>query len=57
MSKTTIWCLIAGALALIAIPMVYIGLENDQSGLAMSGMTLFVISMFVTPVTRLLNKG
>lgn len=56
MSKETIWCMIAGALALIAIPMIYIGLENDQSGLAMSGMTLFTISMFVTPVVRMLNR-
>lgn len=44
----------AGVGAVIALPLIYIGLKQDLSGLAGLGLAVFGASMLVTPILRLL---
>lgn len=44
----------AGLGAVLALPLLYIGLKQDTAALAVLGLAVFGASMLVTPVLRLL---
>lgn len=56
MAKQTIWLILAGLAALGAAPVMYVGLERNWDALAGVGLGLFVLSMSVTPVMRLVSS-
>lgn len=56
MTKETIWLIIAGAAALLAVPMIYIGLQNGGEALVMAGFVLFTAGMLVTPIMKVLRR-
>ena len=56
MTKETIWLIIAGAAALLAVPMIYIGLQNGGEALVMGGFVLFTAGMLVTPIMKVLRR-
>lgn len=43
----------AGAGAIVALPLMYVGLHNGTTALAGAGLALFFLSMLVTPILRL----
>ncbi len=45
----------AGVGAVIALPLLYIGLKQDVVALAGTGLVIFGASMLVTPILRLLQ--
>lgn len=49
MSKEIIWLIIAGVAALIAAPLIYLGLHNQARILLATGFALFTFSMLITP--------
>lgn len=57
MTKETIWLIIAGAAALVSVPLLYSGLQNGTEGLVQAGLVLFTASMLVTPIMKLLRRG
>lgn len=46
--------IIAGIGAILSLPMIYIGLTAGGGSLALLGLGIFVASMLVTPVLKLL---
>ncbi len=55
MSKQTIWLIFAGVTALLAVPLMYIGLQEGRESLLITGFGLFTLGMMVTPVMRLMS--
>lgn len=53
MSTQTIWLILAGAAALAAVPMMYLGLQGDGQTLALAGLALFTGGMVVTPLLKI----
>lgn len=53
MSRQMMWFIFAGLTALIAVPLMYIGLQDGHQGLTMAGFGLFTLGMIVTPVMKL----
>jgi hypothetical protein len=53
MSRETIWLIIAGLAALLAVPLIYMGLQNDEDALVMAGLCLFASGMVISPIMRI----
>ena len=53
MSRETIWLIIAGLAALIAVPLIYLGLEQGSSALVVAGFCFFTLGMLISPMMRL----
>jgi uncharacterized membrane protein YiaA len=53
MSRETIWLIVAGFAALLAVPLIYMGLQNETDALVMAGFCLFTLGMMISPVLRL----
>ena len=45
---------VAGLTAVIALPMIYLGLHNGNATLPWLGITLFLMAMLVPPTARIL---
>ena len=56
MSQTIICQIIAGIGAVVAVPLIYIGLMHNLSILAASGFLLFTVSMLTAPVLKLVIR-
>ncbi|MDP0926971.1 hypothetical protein Q0601_07300 [Paracoccus onubensis] len=56
MSKSIICQVIAGIVAIIAVPLLYVGLMHNVSILAATGFLLFTASMLTTPILRLVTR-
>ncbi len=57
MSRETIWLIIAGLAALIAVPFIYLGLQNDSGGMVTVGFCFFTVGMIISPAMQLLKRG
>ncbi len=57
MSKETIWLIIAGVAALVAVPLIYLGLKNEASAMLMVGFGLFTLGMLVTPIMKIFTPS
>lgn len=55
MSKQMMWLIFAGVTALIAVPLMYIGLQGGHEGLTTAGFGLFTLGMMVTPAMKLMS--
>jgi hypothetical protein len=55
MSRETIWLIIAGLAALLGVPLIYMGLQNESEALLMAGFGLFTLGMVISPVIRVLK--
>jgi uncharacterized membrane protein YiaA len=53
MSRETIWLIVAGLAALIAVPLIYMGLQNGTDTLVIVGFCLFTLGMIISPVMRI----
>lgn len=53
MTRKTIWLIIAGVAALVAIPILYVGLEGSNTGLITAGFVLFTAGMLIAPLLQL----
>ena len=53
MSRETIWLIVAGFAALLAVPLIYMGLQNETDAMVMAGFCLFTLGMMISPVLRL----
>lgn len=56
MSKEIIWLIIAGVAALIAAPLIYLGLQNQTNTLLATGFGLFTFAMLITPLIRISTR-
>lgn len=56
MSKEIIMLIIAGVAALVAAPLIYLGLHNQVSVLLATGFTLFTFSMVIPPFICITKK-
>lgn len=45
---------VAGITAVIALPLMYFGLQNGSTAMPWIGITLFLLAMLVTPALRVL---
>lgn len=54
MSKETMWMIIASIAPLVAVTLIYIGLQDGGTALAMLGLLIFALGMLITPVMWLL---
>lgn len=57
MTKETIWLIVAGAAALAAVPLLYLGLQGHREGLVTAGFALFGLGMLVTPAMKLAQRN
>lgn len=55
MSKQMMCLIFAGVTALIAVPLMYIGLQDGNEGLATAGFGLFTLGMMVPPAMKLMS--
>jgi uncharacterized membrane protein len=53
MARETIWLIVAGLAALLAVPLIYMGLQNETEALVVAGFCLFTIGMIISPMIRL----
>lgn len=53
MSRETIWMIVAGLSALIAVTLIYMGLQNGTDTLVIVGFCLFALGMIINPVMRI----
>ncbi|HLW04093.1 MAG TPA: hypothetical protein VKY38_00770 [Azoarcus sp.] len=56
MTRETIWLIIAGVAALVAVPLLYIGLGDNNTGLMTIGFALFTAGMLIAPLMRLFQR-
>ena len=54
MNNTVKLQVIAGVTAVIALPLMYLGLHNGSTTMPWLGITLFLLAMLVTPALRVL---
>lgn len=47
----------AGITAVIALPLIYFGLNNGSTALPWTGIVLFLMAMLVTPTARILPSA
>lgn len=57
MSKETIWLIIAGLAALVAVPLIYLGLKNSVDAMLIAGFGLFTLGMLVTPIMKIFTPN
>lgn len=56
MTRETIWLIIAGVAALVAIPILYVGLEGSNTGMITTGFVLFTAGMLIAPLLQLFKS-
>lgn len=56
MTRETIWLIIAGVAALVAVPILYVGLGDGNTGLITTGFVLFTFGMLIAPLMRLFQR-
>jgi len=57
MSRETIWLIVAGLAALVAVPFIYLGLQNDSGGMVTTGFCFFTLGMIISPVMQLFKRN
>lgn len=57
MTKETLWLIVAGAAAILAVPLLYVGLQDQHESLVTAGFALFTAGMLVTPLMKLVQRG
>lgn len=53
MSRETIWLIVAGLAALLAVPLIYLGLQDGSGAMVVAGFCFFTLGMIISPVMRL----